>query len=295
MSTSEERISSITRVTFWGLGANAFLGAAKIAGGVLGHSQALIADGLHSFSDMLTDIPIIIGVRFWEKPADTSHPHGHRKIELMVTLFIGIFLTLVAVGIVYSSLKTFAANAYEQPKGAVFFIALASIIIKEFLYRIGMRVGKKLGSSALIANAWHHRSDALSSIPTAIVIAASSLHQNLAFLDVVGALVVSSFILKAAFDIAKPTFDKLTDRGVSSEMIEALSATVCNLKGVCGCHKIRSRYISYTDISIDIHVEVSGDMSVFSGHEIATEVKVSLIKAFTDIVDVVVHIEPCRP
>lgn len=288
----DERIATIRRITFWGLLANALLGVAKIAGGVWGHSQALIADGLHTFSDMITDIPILVGARYWEKPADSNHPHGHRKIELMVTFFIGAFVAFVAAGILINSLKVFGARSFERPSVVAFGIALVSIGVKELLYRYGNAAGKRIGSSALIANAWHHRSDALSSIPAALAIAAAALHSDLVFLDLIGAVVVSSFLLKASCGIIKPAFDKLTDRGLDAARLGEVREAVLALEGVRSCHKLRSRYIAAVEISIDIHVEVDAQLTVYAGHEIATQVKHHLIENFEDVVDVVVHIEP---
>ncbi len=182
-------------MTLIGLVINVALSALKFAAGIAGNSQAVVADAVHSLSDTITDIAVLVGVKFWSKPPDECHPYGHRRIEFLVTIFIGLLLASVALGLSYNALATLHEVQTRPPGAIAFLAAVLSIFTKELLYRWTIIKGMEIKSTALIANAWHHRSDGLSSIPAAVAVAGAALVPRLSFLDHLGAIVVSMFIL----------------------------------------------------------------------------------------------------
>ena len=285
----------IRRVTWAGLWANLALAAAKFAGGVYGSSQAVIADAVHSVSDISTDAAILIGVHYWNKPADESHPHGHRRIETLVTLGIGVVLIAVATGMIWNAVKGLHADGNPPPRRIALAVALLSIVTKEVLYRWTTAVGRRYKAGALLANAWHHRSDALSSIPAAVAVAGAAISPAWAFLDPVGAIVVSLLIYQAGYRIVRPAFSKLIDTSVSDEELQQMQRITEGTPGVIRAHRIRTRYSGCSNLDVDLHVEVDPDMTVYRGHEISEAVKRRLLEEGPGIVDVVVHLEPYQP
>lgn len=281
----------VRRVTVAGLIVNLFLSALKFAGGILGHSQAVVADSVHSLSDSTTDIAVLVGVRFWTAPADEEHPHGHGRIETVVTIFIGALLVAVAAGLVWHALSTLGREHEHRPGIIALVAALVSIFSKEILYRWSVGVGKRIKSSALVVNAWHHRSDGLSSIPAALAVGGAYAVPSWSFLDHVGAVVVSVFILQAAWRILRPAFGQLVDVAAGEEEIKKIRDIAFATKGVKNVHKIRTRYVG-SCIEVNLHIQVDKNMTVFDGHKIAGEVKHGLIAKGPDVCDVVVHIEP---
>ncbi|MBN1880913.1 MAG: cation transporter [Deltaproteobacteria bacterium] len=289
---AERHRDVVKRVTIIGMVVNVALTALKFAGGIIGGSQAVVADAVHSLSDMSTDVAILVGVGIWEKPADNSHPYGHRRVESMVTLGIGILLAAVAAGIFYNAVSTIMEPHAKGPEWIAFWAAIVSIVSKEVLYRWTAAAGKKIRSVALTANAWHHRTDALSSIPAALAVAGALIAPSWAVLDHIGAIVVSIFIFKASYDIARPAFDTLIDRGAPDDVIGEIERIAMETKGVESVHKIRTRYIGGESITADLHITVDEDLSVREGHDISEEVKRRLIELAPDVIDVVVHLEP---
>lgn len=281
----------IKRITWIGLVINILLSALKFVVGYVGASQAVIADAVHSLSDCVTDFAVLFGVRFWSAPPDENHPYGHRRIESLVTVAIGIVLAVVAFGIVYKSLISMRDVDVMQSGWIAVTGPFLSIIFKETLYRWTVNVGRKVKSSAVIANAWHHRSDAFSSIPALIAVGASVLNPKWAFVDHVGALVVSIFILKVSLDIIKPSLVELTDGGASESDRGSIKQIASEVNGVEDAHAIRTRRIG-PGIYVDLHILVDPEMSVHIGHDISEEVKRELIEKGPNVLDVVVHLEP---
>ncbi|MDP7420557.1 MAG: cation diffusion facilitator family transporter [bacterium] len=291
-SSSQSRYTrEIRRITWIGLIINFFLALAKLAGGTIGHSQAVVADAVHSLSDCTTDIAILIGVQYWSRPPDTDHPYGHRRIETIVTIIIALALALVAAGLSWQAFTTMHKNHLGPPGMVAFIAAVGSIIVKELMFRYTATVAKRVQSTALLANAWHHRSDSLSSVPAALAVAGAYLMPDWAFLDHVGAVVVSLFILQAAWRIGWPAIKQLVDVGAPGDIQERISEIVLGIPGVTQVHAIRTRYIG-SGLQVDLHVLVDGAMTVRDGHDISMTVKQSLITAGPGIVDVVVHLEP---
>ena len=286
-----QNVSRVRRISWIGLAVNLFLSLLKFTVGFLGNSQAVIADAVHSLSDMSTDLAVIFGVKYWSAPADEDHPYGHWRIETIVTAVIGISLTIVALGIGYNSLSTMREVQVVQPGWIALVGVVVSIVLKEGLYHRTLAVGKQTKSSAVTANAWHHRSDAISSIPALIAVAAAALHPGLAFLDRVGALIVSLIILKVSWEILRPVFSELTECGAPRKDREKIKSIAMGIKGVQQVHAVRTRKMG-AGIFVDLHVLVDGNMSVRKGHRISHEVKRELMEKGPEILDAVVHLEP---
>lgn len=288
------RVIEVRRITWIGLTGNVAISALKFVVGIIGVSQAVVADAVHSLSDMSTDIAVLLGVRYWSNPADEGHPYGHGRIETMVTLALGIVLAVVAFGIGYNAISTVREEHITQPKWIAFIGAMASIVVKEILYRWTLAVGKRAKSTAVVANAWHHRSDALSSIPAAMAVVVALIHPNLSFVDHIGALVVSLIILHASWSIVRPALGELADTGAPKHIRERIKVLVMEIEGVEEVHAVRTRQLG-PGMHVDLHITVDGDMSVRKGHEVSETVKQQLLDNGPDVIDVVVHLEPCEP
>ncbi len=285
------RLRAARRITLIGLVLNVVLTSFKFVAGILGHSQAVLADGVHSLSDMLTDLMILVGTRYWYRPADESHPYGHRRIETLVTTILGVSLVAVGAGIGYHAIASYKEEHAVPPGWIAFAAAALSIVTKEIIYRWTIAVGRRIKSSALSANAWHHRSDALSSIPAAAAVAAAALKPSLVFLDHVGAIVVAIFILQAAWKIMSPALGQLVDAGAPKEARERIREIALATEGVRLVHAVRTRYVG-SGLQVDLHVKVDPEMPVREGHRIAEDVTRRLLALGPDVFDVVVHTEP---
>ncbi|NIA14803.1 MAG: cation diffusion facilitator family transporter [Nitrospiraceae bacterium] len=282
---------TLRRVTVWGLAANLCLAAIKFVFGIVGASQALVADAVHSLSDSTTDLAILIGAPYWSAPADSNHPYGHGRIETMVTLAIGAALAAVGVGLGYNAVATLKTPDLGPPGWSAFAAACLSIIVKEGLYRWTAAAAARIHSSAMAANAWHHRSDAFSSVPVAIAVIAARIAPDWSFLDHVAALIVSLLILQAAWKIAWPTLNELADRGADAQERKRLTALALETPGVHAVHALRARHIG-AGLQVDLHVLVEPDLTVREGHDIAGAVRRRLTDLEPTIYDVLVHIEP---
>jgi len=291
--TDHSKHRQIRRVSLLGILVNLLLFFIKAGIGWLGHSYSVVADGFHSLSDSLTDLAILIGIRFWDAPPDDEHPYGHKRIETLITLMIGVSIVGVALGFFYGTLK----NGFNPDlPGLSFYVIIGpvlSIILKEWLYRRTIRIGRETGSSSVIANAWHHRSDALSSIPPVIAVGLVRLDPTLWFLDQVAAVVIAVFMLRVAFHIIKPAFMEICERGVSREERERIRRMMERDPEVREVHQIRTRQIG-REIFVDLHMLVDRDMTVEKAHDIAERMHKRVIASFPRIVDVVIHIEPYR-
>ena len=287
----ENKEKEIKNVTVVGIIVNLFLSITKLIIGYLGNSQALIADGVHSFSDLATDLSIIFGVKYWLAPADEEHQYGHRKIELLVTIFIAIALAFVGISIFAKAILALKQNNIQSPSLVAFIGAMLSIISKEWLYRYTVKKANMLKSPAVKANAWHHRSDAISSLPVAIVIVIAAIFPKLIWLDAIGAIVVSVFIIYPAYTIFKKSILSILDESVDSETLSKIEQIALQTKDVKEVHDIRTRKAGET-FFVDMHILVDGNISVQEGHDISEEVKLNLMKSNEDILDVLVHLEP---
>jgi cation diffusion facilitator family transporter len=288
--TAPERVS---RVGWVGLLSNLVLAAAKATAGILGHSQAVLADALHSLTDSVTDIAVILGVKFWTAPADEDHPHGHGRIETLVTVVIGLVVGTVAIGIGVEAIRGLRNPPEAPPTGIAFGVALVSIGIKEALYRWTVRVGREVRSPALVANAWHHRSDAISSIPAAAAVAVAMIDPEWAVVDRVGAVVVCLLILQASWRILRPAVDQLIDAGAPASDRQRIEELALQVDGVEAAHAVRTRYVG-SDLAVDMHIEVDGGLSVGEGHAIAVAVRRKLVEEGPNVTDALIQIEPHR-
>ena len=281
----------VRRVTVAGMTVNLVLVGAKLAGGWFFRSQALLADAVHSLSDLVTDMAVLFGVRYWSAPPDRAHPYGHGRIETLISAFIGVALASVAGGLIWRAVESLRAGSGEVPELPAFVIALLSVALKEWIFVRTRQCARKVGSSALAANAWHHHSDALSSIPAAAAIAVSHFFPKLRFIDPVGALLVSLFILHAAWKITLPTLRELADTGLSERETAELYRIVASVPGILGTHALRTRKVG-SSMLVDLHILVDADMSVREGHRLSHVVREKLEKSGMKITDVVVHLEP---
>ncbi len=290
-SSVKGNIREINRITYISILINLLLSAVKIFTGIIGNSKSAVADGVHSLSDLSTDLAILIGVKFWTAPPDENHPYGHGRIETLVTVFIGIILTVVGLSIGFEAVSSIRDPHIERP-GWIALIGIgASIILKELLFRWTISLGKRLKSSSLIANAWHHRSDSFSSIPALIAVSVSIIFPGFEFIDHIGAIIVAFIIIKVSSGILIQSFDELTDSGIGRRGVEEIKKIVMQINDVKDVHAVRSRKYNSGNY-IDLHVLVDESLSVKRGHDIAEEVKVSLIEKGPSVVDAVVHIEP---
>jgi len=282
----------IRQVTMLGLLANVLLSFVKLVIGMSGNSQAVVADALHSFSDTSSDLIILLGVKYWSAPADDCHPFGHQKIESFVTIAIALVLLGVSGGIGYNAVVSMMTpSGSPQLSWVVFTAPLLSFAVKEIMFRITYRVGVETLSSSVKANAWHHRTDALSSLPVLAAVTASLINPALGFLDQVGAIVVSIFIIKVGLDIFMSAVRELMDAGMSGKEVDTVKKQILHMPGVRGVHRIRSRALAGS-FYLDLHLEVDGSLTVSRGHEISEDVKTALIRKNRMIIDVMVHLEP---
>jgi len=275
-----------------GLLCNLLLAALKFTCGIIASSQAVVADAAHSLSDCTTDLVIIFASGYWSKPADDDHPYGHRRLEILVTVFIGIVLAAVGCGLIWRAFVTMGERQANPPGRIALYAVLFSILVKELLFRWTMLKATELQSSSLVANAWHHRSDVFSSVPAGLAVLGAEMFPDWTYIDNIGAVVVSVLIFQSAWRITIPELNKLVDRSGSQKETEEIRGIVLETEGVVGTHAIRTRYTGGGVMAIDLHVQVDGNMSVYHGHEVADMVKNRLLEHGPGIVDVVVHLEP---
>ncbi|GHT34778.1 cation efflux system protein [Planctomycetales bacterium] len=294
-----ENLREVRRISWLGIWLNLFLTALKFFAGIVGHSTVLIADAVNSLSDMVTDIVVLIGSQFWGCPADDDHPYGHAKIETLITMFIGIAVLLVGVGLVYGAIKTLVEIVHGKelmsPTWLPLVVALISMVIKYGFYRLALRVGTRIKSTAVIANAWNHQSDVLASIPAAAAIGLCLLLGNqYAFLDPVGAVVVSFMIMYAAWTIIQPTFGVLLDGGASKEQYKRITELILAFPEVVNLEKLRTRFLGPNAIAVDVHIRVDRNMSVEEAHTLFHRIKHKLFEEDHTVIETSIHIEPAR-
>ena len=268
----------------------------KFVAGILGHSAAMVADAVHSLSDFVTDIIVLVFVHIGGKPEDKSHDYGHGKYETLAMTIIGMALLVVAIGIIYSGLTKIMAwiggEQLEAPGMLALWAALLSIVLKEAVYHYSMVKARQLHSQALEANAWHHRSDALSSIGTAVGIGgAILLGQRWTVLDPVASVIVGMFIVKVAIDLLRDGIGDLMEQSLPEEVENEMLQLVASLPGVVKPHDLRTRRIG-NHYAIELHILMDGDISLREAHEKASEVEDLLRHQYGDETHVAVHVEP---
>jgi len=285
------QVRKIRLVTWVGFFINIILSALKISAGIFGKSQAVVADGIHSLSDTATDIAIIFGSYFWSKPPDESHPYGHKRIETIVSIFIGFILIFAGVTISIDAIYSIKTTENISPGWISLAVTAISIISKEILYQWTIITGKKIKSLSLTANAWHHRTDAISSIPVFIAVGISIYRPDLNYVDNIGAVFVSLLVIFAALKIIFSGFKELIDFGAPKELLQKIIKIAHENNQVREVHSVRTRYAGNC-LQVDLHVLVDAFITVKKGHDIAEDVKRKIIKKGPDVIDVIVHIEP---
>lgn len=301
MGNSEKlhkREKEILRVTWIGSIANFLLLTFKFAAGFLGHSSAMIADAVHSLSDFVTDIIVIVFVRISGKPEDESHRYGHGKYETLATAIIGIILFVAGVGILIdgatSIAKVIDGQSLQTPAPLALVAAAVSIVIKEILYRYTAHKGKALNSKAVIANAWHHRSDAFSSIATFTgICAAICLGEKWSVLDPIAAVAVSAMIIKTAIALVTPCVDELLERSLPPETEEKICNIILSFPMVASPHHLRTRRIG-NHIAIEVHIRMDGTTPLAEAHSVACEIEKKIKEEFGSETHIGIHLEPFK-
>lgn len=293
-----DRQKETYRVTIAGSIINILLLAFKFAAGILGHSAAMIADAIHSLTDFVTDAIVLVFVRLGSKPTDHDHDYGHGKYETLASAIIGVSLLVVGMMICYSGVtKTYHAMCDEplqQPGFIALVAAVASVVLKEWAYRFTVRVGRRCHSEAVVANAWHHRSDALSSVGTTVGIGgAIILGEKWAVLDPLTAIVVSFFIMKAAWSVLSKAVDELTDGSLPKETEDEIESIVSEDNEVSVVHNLCTRRIG-NRIAIEMHVRMPGETSLYVAHRHATEIEQRLKQRFGADTHISIHLEPVK-
>ena len=294
--TEQERVKGIYRVTIVGSVVNLLLVVFKFVAGLLGRSSAMIADAVHSLSDFVTDIVVIVFVNISGKPEDEDHRYGHGKYETLATVIIALALFAVGVGILVDGAKDVAAvvngAVLPAPSMIALIAAALSIVAKELLYRYTAHVGRKLDSQAVVANGWHHRSDAFSSIGVLVGIGgAMLLGEKWRVLDPLAAIVVSAFIIKVAVDLIKPCLDELLERSLPAEVEQEIEQIILSEEGVTSPHHLRTRRIG-NRYAIEVHIRMDGNLTLSEAHRITTAVEQKLKSRYGSATHVGVHTEP---
>ena len=291
-----EREKAIYQVTWAGSFVNFLLVVFKFIAGILGHSAAMIADAVHSLSDFATDIVVLIFTRISNKPQDKNHDYGHGKYETLATAIIGIVLFAVGAGICWNGLRAiqtvWQGGRLPVPGMLAFAGAIISIVSKELIYRYTIHVGRKINSSAVIANAWHHRSDAFSSIGTAMGIGgAIALGESWSVLDPMAAVIVSFFIMKVSVQLLKPCVDELTEKSLPDEIEKEICLIAENTPGVSAIHNLRTRRIG-NHYAIEMHVRMDGHLTLYEAHAKASVIENKLKEKYGNETHVGIHVEP---
>ncbi|PJD92876.1 MAG: cation-efflux pump [Legionella sp.] len=286
---AHHRYHQAKHITLIGAGVNVLLGIVKVLGGFIFYSHGLIADGLHSFSDLFTDTMVLFASKYGSQDADDEHPYGHQRIETAATLLLALLLILTGIGIAWDSFGHILHQSVETPSKFALPIAFFSIVANEALFYITKRVGQRIQSPLILANAWHHRSDSASSGIVLLGILGSLF--GLPFLDPLAAILVGGLIIKMGIDYGWDSVKELVDTGVVPEQIAEIKQIINQVDGVCKIHQLRTRKMG-SDILIDVHILVSPCISVSEGHHIAQSVHASLTRVMHQVKDVTVHVDP---
>jgi cation diffusion facilitator family transporter len=288
--SSNDRYIAIRNVTLVGVLVNILLTIIKFIFGIIGHSQALIADALHSLSDLISDALVLVAAKFSSEDADDEHPYGHARFETVATVAVGLLLFLVAVGIFIDAIRRLLfPELLLQPTAITLVITAIVLVTKEILYQYTIYIAKKVRSPMLRANAWHHRSDAISSFIVLIGIAGTLV--GFSWLDAIATIGVSFMIAHIGWSLMMSSFKELVDTGLDQNKINQITETIESVEGVCALHELRTRKMAHNAL-VDVHILVDPHISVSEGHYIAETVKSTLIDKFEEISDVMVHIDP---
>ncbi len=284
------RYRDIRYVTLVGAFVNAGIATLKLLFGFLAHSQSLTADGLHSLSDLASDILLIFAAKHATRDADADHPYGHARIETVFSVIQGMILGGFAISIGFDAVRRLLnPELLLQPEVVALYVALVSVIAKEALYHYTVRAARRLRSSMLRGNAWDHRSDAISSV--IVIVGVGGTLMGFKYLDALAAVGVALMIIKISWDLIWQALRELIDTGLEAERVEAIHATLMAVPGVNACHMLRTRKMG-PDALVDVHILVDPTLSVSEGHQISETVRSRLIKEIEEVSDVMVHIDP---
>ncbi len=292
----KERVKAAKKVTLIGFIVNLILSAAKLAAGIIGNSAAMVADAVHSISDFATDIVVIVFVDISGKESDNNHRYGHGKFETFASMLISLVLIGVAAGIFFNGAKnilySIKGNILPQPGMIAFWAAIVSIVFKEALYHYTIKVGKEIKSDAVIANGWHHRSDAFSSVGTALGIGGAIFFgENWRILDPIAGVIVSIFILKVAITIILPSIKELLESSLPQNVEDEIEEVLTSHADIQVYHHLRTRKIGSV-YAIDVHIKLDRNITFVRSHDIATEIEVELRSRFGKETQIIIHTEP---
>lgn len=276
------------RIVLVGAVANLLLAVLKIAGGILGRSAAMVADGIHSLSDLLTDVVVLFTHKIGQLPADDNHPYGHGRAETIGATLVGAVIIIAGIGLGYEAFVVISTGTFRTPLIPAALAAVVSIGIKEILYRYTRSVGEKTNSPSVVANAWHHRSDAVSSVAALVGIVGAMA--GFPIMDPIAAILVSILILKVGYNIAFRGLRDLMDTALSEEETRRIETIINRLPGVLQTHELRTRRIG-GDVLMDVHILVDHEASVTEGHHIAEGVRRELIRTMDNVQEVLVHVD----
>mgnify|MGYP002520788676 FL=1 len=293
---AEARERRVTRVTLWGSVVNLVLTALKILAGVFGHSAAMIADGVHSLSDLMSDIVVLVFIRISSKARDREHEFGHGKFETLATVIVSVILVVVAANLISRGIVSiravFAGETLSKPGWIALAAAAVSIVAKEILYQVTLKVGKEVDSPMTIANAWHHRSDAFSSIGSLLAIGgAIVLGQKWTVLDPIASCLIGVMIVVVAVKMAVPSLQELLDVSLPEDMERSIIETIDSVEGVKSAHGLKTRR-NGTSVIIEAHIVVDPDISVVRAHAISTAVERALRGKLGAQTQTSLHVEP---
>lgn len=294
--TDTSRLQQIYRVTIIGSVANLLLVLFKFFAGIAGRSSAMLADAVHSLSDLISDVIVLLFVRISGKPEDADHDYGHGKYETLASVLVGLLLgiagALIGIDAVLRALAWWRGDVLAAPNGWALSAAVISIVVKEILFRYTIRQGRHLESPALVANAWHHRSDAFTSIATLVGIGGAMLLGDKGrVLDPIAAFIVSGFIIHAAYTLTRPGIDQLLEKSLSADDKAAIAEIVTSTPGVVKFHRLRTRNIG-SHRAIELHIKMPGDYTLRRAHEIASDVERRLKDRFGPATHIAIHMEP---
>ncbi len=288
----KDRMDVVNDVGMKTLIANVILSVVKIIAGFVAQSSAMIADGVHTVSDVISTVAVMIGVKFSEKEADEGHPYGHERIESVVTVLLSLMLSFTGFGIAFSGIKTIVYREFTTPGALALAAAFASIVVKELMYRYTLKAAEKINSTALKADAWHHRSDAFSSIGTLVGIGGAML--GLQILDPIAGIIVSVLIIRVGFEILMQGLNQLVDRAADGDTIKNIEKNIESVKGVLRVDDVKTR-LHGSRLYVDVEISVDSSMTVGEGHSIAETVHKNIEKTIPDVKHCMVHVNPYKP
>jgi len=291
MHSHEDHYKKGERGALMGILINLGLFFFKGFAGIFGASHAMVADALHTASDLFTSIGVLIGFRIAKQPADAEHPYGHGRAESIMAKLIALVLIMMGVKVAYDAVRVIALQEFTVPHQIALWAAIVSILVKEALFQYTYHIGKKISSTSLMADAWHHRTDAISSVAALIGIGAARL--GMPILDPIAALVVAILVIKIGFSTFHKAYDELMDASLPKEVMDRIHGLTRQIKGVKGIKNIKARKLGI-DVFIDMTIDVEPKMSVEEAHKITDQIRRNILHKLASTKDILIHVEPYR-